>query len=136
VRPGCPWHLLPGDRESGRPQRVSATRLVTRLGITYVQAEGYAALRRSCSASKGGVSGIHPKTFVRSGPQRAREGWGPMCRSKHPSVGTGRTAWSRGVSLPEGRSCANGKASAASENARSRSPGEQRLGPVVLAQAA
>jgi len=128
--------LLPGERESRRPQRVRATRLVTRLGITYVQAEGYAALRRSCSASKGGVSGIHPKTFVRSGPQSAREGWGPMCRSKHSSVGTGRTAWSRGASLPEGRSCANGKASAASENARSRSPGEQRLGPVVLAQAA
>jgi hypothetical protein len=64
----------PGDRESGRPQRVSATRLVTRLGITYVQAEGYAALRRSCSASKGGVSGIHPKTFAQVHKARAKAG--------------------------------------------------------------
>jgi hypothetical protein len=66
--------LPPGDRESGRPQRVSATRLVTRLGITYVQAEGYAALRRSCSASKGGVSGIHPKTFAQVHKARAKAG--------------------------------------------------------------
>jgi hypothetical protein len=68
-------------------------------------------------SSKGASQAPTRRRSLRSAT-RART-LGSMSRSKHSSVGAGRTAWARGATFPKGRLCANGEASAASENARS-----------------